>query len=474
MEHIGLHLKNICIQNLKGQLVFRKAHVQKFLFFQEGFLIHARTNEPRELLGEVLFRTGRISKETHSKLDGLIDPGKSIGKILIEKEMISQKDLEDGLKIQMREIILNTFPVFHADIHFEPKNQFAQETFDVKIAIPNLIEDGIRRMKYDKQLKEMLKDKRFGPKSKKFFFRLSEVEKDIYKKIIERGVPEAVFQTLDVQMEDYWKGLYLLECLNLIEVFGEESGERKESPGPKDFESRVEAVLRMHPRIEEMDYYQVLDLNKEATPSEVKKAYFIAARQYHPDLFSRDLPYDVKEKIDDVFDFITQAYQTLSHEISRKDYDQKKKKAATVVKSDSRNKGDVQFRKGKTLYDQSRFKEALVFLEDAVRLDPNQANYFLLLALTQSKIEMYHRQAEKNFLKAIELSPWNAENYVGLGMMYRDAGLRIKAKRQFRKAMTIDPEHRMARRQLEEMEGKSKKKSLKEILSTSIFSKKDR
>jgi curved DNA-binding protein CbpA len=474
MEHIGIYLKNIYLNNLKGQLVFRKGHVRKFLFFQDGFLIHARTNESKELLGEVLFRTGRISRETHAKLDALIEPKKSIGEILIEKNLISREDLKEGLEIQMREIILNMFPVFYADFNFENKDQFAQETFDVKIAIPTLIEDGIRRMKFDKQLKDMLKENRFRPKSKEFFFRLSEVEKDIYKKITEGGDPEAVFQIMDVQKEDYWKGLYLLVCLDLIEAFGEESDERKKAEWASQSDSRLKAVLKMYPKIGGMTYYQALDVTNNASPEEVKKAYFIAARQYHPDLFSRELDYEIKEKIDDVFDFITQAYQTLSDEKKREEYEQKRKKDTPIDQSDGRKKAEVQFRKGKTLYDQSRYKEALIFLEEAVRLDPNKANYFLLLALSQAKMEMYQRQAEKNFLKAIEISPWNAESFVGLGMMYKKAGLRVKAEKQFRKALSIDPDHRAAKRQLSEMKGKPGKKTLKEMLSKSIFSKKDK
>lgn len=476
MEHIGFYLKKIYFNTLKGQLAFRKGQVQKFLFFQDGFLIHARTNQPEEMLGGILFRTGRISKQTHSKLDAFIEPKKSIGEILIEKNLISTEDLKEGLNIQMREILLNTFPVFGADINFESKDRYSGETFDARVNIPSLIEDGIRRMKCDESLIQILKEKRFVPKSKDFFFRLSEQEKVIYDKIGREGEPLELLRSMEISKEDFWKGLYLLFCLDLIRMESGESGGEKKTSGSSQpsSDSRLDEILELYPRLNQMSYYQVLGISEDVDIAEVKKAYFLAARKYHPDLFSRKLPHDVREKIDDVFDFVTKAYHTLSHERKRKEYDRERTQQSPAEKSNAKKKAEVQFRKGKTLYDQSRFKEALVFLEEAVRLDTRQANYFLLLALTQAKIEMYHQQAEKNFLRSIEMAPWNAESYAGLGLMYKKAGLRVKAERYFRKALSIDSDHKAARSQLAELTAKSQKKSLKDYLSMDIFSKKDK
>lgn len=132
---------------------------------------------------------------------------------------------------------------------------------------------------------------------------------------------------------------------------------------------------------------------------------------------------------------------------------------------------EVKFRQGKTLYDKGRYQEAVVFLEEAVKFQGNKGQYFLLLALTQSKIPALRRKSEKNFLNSIRFESWNAEGHVGLGMLYKKEGLLIKAKKQFEKAINIDPDHRIAKREMDGV-GKKKKKTLKDFLTFEPFGKK--
>src|SRR3989338_207255 len=61
------------------------------------------------------------------------------------------------------------------------------------------------------------------------------------------------------------------------------------------------------------DYYQTLGVKKDASPEEIKRAYYKMAHQYHPDKGGGD------EK---KFKEINEAYQVLSDPEKRKQYDQ--------------------------------------------------------------------------------------------------------------------------------------------------------
>jgi molecular chaperone DnaJ len=66
--------------------------------------------------------------------------------------------------------------------------------------------------------------------------------------------------------------------------------------------------------------YEVLNISKNATQEEVKKAYRKLAMQYHPDKCVNDNDIDIKKK-EELFKEINEAYSILSDDKKRKSYD---------------------------------------------------------------------------------------------------------------------------------------------------------
>jgi len=483
MEHIGFYLRDIYFYKKSGPLIFKYEGIERYLFFHDGFLVFAKITHPQELLGEVLFKLGKISRSTYSKIDSYIDPTLRLGESLMKEGLLSEDDLYAGLRYQMREITLNIFPFFDGKFRFQERGKFAEEEFKSKITIPDLIEEGIRRIKYYSKLEKFMAKKVLFPKSEDFIDRLTGEEMKIIGTIDGSFSAEDLFHSGDFEPKFFWKTLYLSYCLNIIDIMDPEKVPvKKEKAKKADFEvtdekqaevkkekaekatfevkdKKLAEVIAMSEQLSTMDYYQILNIPEGSSPYHIKSSYFRLSREYHPGCFSKDLPSDIKDKIKDVFGHITRAYDTLGDEKKKQEYDSKREASPVVGGKELEKKADIKYRQGRTLYNQERYDEALKLLEEAVRLKKNKGIYFLMLAMAKSKVPPFHKKAEEDFQKAIKLEPSNPEFYVGLGTYYKGEGFFDKAKKQFKKTLEIDPENKIALKELGLTE-KLKKKGL--------------
>jgi len=66
------------------------------------------------------------------------------------------------------------------------------------------------------------------------------------------------------------------------------------------------------------DYYNILQIKSDAKPEEIKAAYRVLAKEFHPDLHSNN---PLAKLADEKFKEINEAYEVLSNESKRKEYD---------------------------------------------------------------------------------------------------------------------------------------------------------
>ncbi len=208
------------------------------------------------------------------------------------------------------------------------------------------------------------------------------------------------------------------------------------------------------------NYYDTLGVKTDADDTTIKKAYHALAKKYHPDSFHNKNKPDANEK----FKIIKNAYETLINEDLRKTYDKYmlKPSRSASLENEAHFKKSVQFyEKGRRLYKAKKFESSSRAFMTALSFDQNSALYCSWLGLTLSHISGRLNEAKKWCEKAIKLSPYNADYYVNMAIVYRDAGLTSLADRFFEKALKYDPDNSRAHSWL--------KKSKNQRQKTNVF-----
>lgn len=474
INHIGVYLKDIFFDNRSGRLSFKRQQVEKHFFFIKGKPFQVKTNVKSERLGEILFQLQKIQDKTFENIEDFIQPSQLLGESLKRGGVIKESDLREALAFQIREALLGVFSYFDAEISFQDKEiQAPAEELPV-MDIPFIIDYGLRRMKYDSSLQRFFTGRKVVLKNIRYAYFLTEEEKTLLERFSVAQVIDRMAVPAPFSPENFFRCLYLFYCLDMVEVSAADSSFKKDDYATEsrkkleldELEARIEELKEIKSQLNTRNYYELLGVSRVATDDEIKRAYFNLARKYHPDRFNSTL--SDHGLVNEVFNAITTAYRILSDPGKRKQYDQQLMAPAQETADDLAKKAEIKYRQGRTLYNQGMYEDAIIFLEEAIRLKRTKADYFLLLAMAESKVPAYKKKAEEDFFRAIEMEPWNAEGYVGLGLLYLGEGLRVKAKKNLQKALEIAPDHSQARAVLEELEKGEKKTGLKSLLDIDL------
>ncbi len=84
-----------------------------------------------------------------------------------------------------------------------------------------------------------------------------------------------------------------------------------------------EAAMKLNSlaaRLNTLDYFQILNIEKTANPVEIKTAFHRWSRAYHPDRFYQLADKELKLRVNEVYKRITEAYYILRDDVKRKAY----------------------------------------------------------------------------------------------------------------------------------------------------------
>jgi curved DNA-binding protein CbpA len=181
------------------------------------------------------------------------------------------------------------------------------------------------------------------------------------------------------------------------------------------------------------NYYELLGVRPDATTAEIRSAYLRLARDRHPDRYTDPAQ---KAQAQESFKEITTAFNTLSNDKSRREYDNERArpKASTPEELASEAYGQ-----GMEKYKTRDYQAALELFRAAVHHQPNRAEYQLALGRTLAMYPQSGHEAVTMLERAANLEPRNVIIQVELARILNSQGLRIRAQRAAETALRLAP-----------------------------------
>lgn len=466
-------LHKLYMNKATGRLRLQTGNIIKEFHFKNGIPVFAKSNLVQETLGRVLLDSGLISKiDYEMSIRQMLKERKRHGEVLLEMGVLPI-NLKEALKIQLRQKLLNTFMWKNGTYYFIPEKELK---IDIESGIlpAEIIWEGIKTQideeTCNSYLEEFmdghvfegkpnysLKELGFSKEEERFFISID--GKKTMRELIESSPLDTPYTK---------KLLITLLITGLIEVRNEVKVRKPEkqiqgvniriaeSKGLKN-EEDIKLYNDLNNYLNELktkNYFEVLGLKEDATDENVRKSYFMLAREYHPDRFYNKEKL-IKDTVEEIFTIITQAYNSLTTAELRKKYMESLKGKQEEKKSEDVQalvSAEIQFQKGMVYYKSQDYIKAEECFKWAVKLNPQEAEYNgwlgWVLYKKQPDDSQMRKKAEEAINHALQMNPKWDQGYLFLAYLARIQKDEERAEKYFQKALEVNPNNQEALREV--------------------------
>jgi len=143
-----------------GTLTVTKEGKEASLFFDDGALVYAGSNQERFRLGSILLRKKKMTRGQSERIDSLMTgEGGRFGQHALREGVLTDAQLRDFLKIQVSEIVYDCFVWDDGTFAFTQDGaHLPQHAVTISIDLANLIMEGARRIEEWEQCLKLLPD----------------------------------------------------------------------------------------------------------------------------------------------------------------------------------------------------------------------------------------------------------------------------------------------------------------------------
>jgi hypothetical protein len=333
-------LRSIYMERRTGELVLKQGDVKKQIFFELGQIVFAASNRKEDRLGEALVRHGKLTREQLEQQLETLEGGKHLGKTLVERGVLNDRELITFVTFQLIDIIYSLFTWTLGDYEFaEGEHNRAPEELKLRLSTATIILEGVRRIEDFDVIRRGLGDlNRLIALTTSPLLRLQSITlKPLERQILDLVVP----QPMDIlrllilaheQPQRVLQALYGLLSVGLLQQAA--AGELSYTTGkytiPAEIQKQAETtaleeqahlavpqrpeedplqveIAAIKARIAGQNQRAILGVGPKATADEIRNAYYRLATKFHPDKFIQS-PRHIRADIDFIFARLTDTY----------------------------------------------------------------------------------------------------------------------------------------------------------------------
>ncbi len=485
-------IREISTKPLSGRLRLENERIKVVAYFEKGSFLYAAANLRTLRIREYLRKSELVSDRDLAQFNEQVSDADLL-KVLCAQKLLSSTAAEQVQTRQVVDILRLALSWTEGSWDFDSRSRL-EEQFNLRIDVDSLVLEAARRMpsafvttRFNNP-EEILTPIEEPPVNQNLLpaegYLLSRLNRPMPVRELSAICGLGEDETIQLAYSLALAGLVKRESWNSI-FRRQQPTTPSTSSVPKEVKPPPPPVPEPEPAKEtdpqdlenflirikkSQTHYDVLEVGREVSASDLKTVYYQLARRYHPDRF-RKLDAALVSQVESAFARITQAYDTLRDDRLRSSYNAKieaRKKAeqiadaapkpvAPVTQSEpaaqsvaepvipAAERAEMQFKEGLAALELGQRKVALGHFAAAASTAPKEPRYRAFYGQMLAGHEQTRRAAEAELLAAIKLDPGNGEYRVMLAELYRDLGLKLRAKGEAERAVAADPNNRKAR-----------------------------
>jgi curved DNA-binding protein CbpA len=480
-------IREISAKSLSGRLRLEHERVHAVVYFEDGKLLYAASNLRTLRIREYLTKAEVVPEQNLAQINERVSDTDLI-KVLCSQQLLSPSVAEQIQTRLVADVLRLALLWTEGAWEFESRSRLSEQ-FDLKVDMDALLLEAARRLPAQFAASRFINSAEIITpiENPPMDANLLPAEVFLLSRVDRPTTVRDLVAVSGLGQEETLGHLYALTLAGLLKRERWPTGfrgEQKPPPAkkleppppppveretvqdadPQDVENFLVRVKTAH------THYEVLGVGREVSAPDVKTVYYQLARRYHPDRF-RKSDAALLTRIESSFARITQAYDTLQDDRLRASYDAKleaRKKVDRIVDAapkasastpepevvvedtaepvvSAAERAALQFKEGLIALEQGQKKAALGLFASAARAVPNEPRYRASYGQLLAGNEATRRAAEAELNAAIKLDPKNTEYRMMLAELYRDLGLKLRAKGEAERAVAADPNNRKAR-----------------------------